>query len=167
MDIQRAEYKHAEGIAKVCSRGYRATYNETHSRVYIERTIKEFYNLERLRSEITVKSDGWDGWFVALDNGEVVGAIGGGMVGKNVSEVFVLYLDPDRRGVGIGTMLLNVLTEVQKRKGSKEQWVSVAKGNEKGIPFYEARGFRLIEEKPSYGNTMDEKYISLRYSRKI
>ncbi len=167
MNIQRAEYKHAEGIAKVCSMGYRATYRDTHSGEYIERTIKEFYNLERIRSEITVDSDGWDGWFVALDHGEVVGAIGGGMVGEDVSEIYVLYLDPDRRGEGIGTLLLEALTEVQKRKGSKEQWVSVAKGNIRGIPFYEARGFKFFEEKPSYGNKLDEKYISLRYSRKI
>jgi len=167
LDIQRAEYKHAEGISKVCSMGYRATYKDTHSREYIERTIKEFYNLERVRSEITVESDGWDGWFVALEDNEVVGAIGGGMIAKDVSEIFVLYLHPDRRGEGIGTLLLNALTEVQKKKGATEQWVSVAKGNQKGIPFYEARGFLFIEEKRSFGNRFDEEYVSLRYFRKI
>lgn len=167
MQIQRAEYKHAEGIVRVCTIAYRATYKDTHSPGYIERTIKEFYHIERIREEINVVSYGWDGWFVALEAGEVVGAIGGGMIGKEMSEVFVLYLDPDRRGEGIGTLLLNALTEVQKQKGATKQWVSVAKGNQKGIPFYEARGFIFSEEKQSFGNSLDEEYVSLRYYRGI
>jgi ribosomal protein S18 acetylase RimI-like enzyme len=167
MLIQRAEYEHAAGIEKVCTIAYRATYKDTHSREYIERTIKDFYQLERIRDEIIVESDGWDGWFVALEAGEVVGAIGGGMIGKDISEIFVLYLDPERRGEGIGTMLLHALTSVQKEKGATKQWVSVAKDNEKGIPFYEARGFIFAEEKQSYGNGPDEEYGSLRYYREI
>jgi hypothetical protein len=35
---------------------------------------------------------------------------------------------------------------VQKEKGATQQWVSVAKGNQKGIPFYEAKGFIFAEE---------------------
>ncbi|MBY0095554.1 GNAT family N-acetyltransferase [Mesobacillus maritimus] len=167
MDIKRADITHAEGISKVCSQAYRATYKDTHSQEYIERTIAEFYHLERIREEITVESEGWDGWFVAIEAGEVVGAIGGGMIGKNISEVFVLYLDPERRREGIGTLLLNVLTEVQTEKGATQQWVSVAKGNQKGIPFYEAKGFVFAEEQQSFGNSMDEKYVSLRYYREI
>jgi ribosomal protein S18 acetylase RimI-like enzyme len=167
MVIQRAEYKHADGIAKVCTVGYRLTYKDSHSPEYIERIIKEFYHLKRIREEINVESDGWDGWYVALDAGEVVGAIGGGMIGQNSSEVFVLYLNPERRGEGIGTLLLNALTEIQKEKGATKQWVSVAKGNQKGIPFYEARGFKFVEEKQSFGNSLDEEYVSLRYYREI
>lgn len=83
------------------------------------------------------------------------------------SEVYVLYLDPQRRREGIGTQLLNHLTDIQRNKGSKEQWVSVLKGNDKGIPFYEAKGFRFMREKEAYGNVEGEKYISLRYRREI
>lgn len=167
MEIQRAEYKHAEGIAKVCTDGYRSIYKDTHSPEYIERIIKEFYQPKRIREEINIGSDGWDGWFIALDAGEVVGAIGGGMIAQNNSEVFVLYLNPKRRGEGIGTLLLNTLTKIQKDKGATKQWVSVAKGNQKGIPFYEARGFKFMEEKQSFGNSLDEEYVSLRYYREI
>ncbi|MGG3690400.1 hypothetical protein [Caldifermentibacillus hisashii] len=48
-----------------------------------------------------------------------------------------------------------------------EQWVSVAKGNMKGIPFYEARGFVFQHERASYGNAEGEDYVSLRYFRKL
>jgi GNAT superfamily N-acetyltransferase len=165
--VKQAEPQHTEGIAKVCSDGYRATYKETHSEDYIERIIGEFYNHDRIREEIGSSGPGWDGWYVALEEDKVVGAIGGGMLDETKGEVYVLYLDPVRRGEGIGTLLLNALTEVQKEKGATEQWVSVAKGNQKGIPFYEARGFQFVMEQQSFGNGKQEDYVSLRYCRKI
>ncbi|TYO68624.1 GNAT family N-acetyltransferase [Rossellomorea marisflavi] len=139
IQIERATLQHVEGISDVCSRGYRATYGESHPESYIERIIEEFYHPDRISSEITDGGDGWDGWYVALEDGTVLGAIGGGMTGAYQGEVFVLYLDPDRRGEGIGTLLLEALTRIQREKGATEQWVSVARGNQKGIPFYEAR----------------------------
>ena len=47
------------------------------------------------------------------------------------------------------------------------QWVSVAKGNQKGIPFYEANGFVFKHEQSGYANEEGEPYISLRYYRPI
>jgi GNAT superfamily N-acetyltransferase len=165
--VKKADPVHTEGIAKVCSDGYRDTYKETHSNEYIERIISEFYNHDRITEEIHYSGSGWDGWYVALEEEEVVGAIGGGMPHETKGEVYVLYLDPTRRGEGIGTLLLNALTEVQKSKGATQQWVSVAKGNQKGIPFYEARGFQFVSEQQAFGNDEQEDYVSLRYCRNI
>ncbi|MCM2603516.1 GNAT family N-acetyltransferase [Rossellomorea marisflavi] len=167
IQIERATLQHVEGISDVCSRGYRATYGESHPKSYIERIIEEFYHPDRISSEITDGGDGWDGWYVALEDGTVLGAIGGGMTGAYQGEVFVLYLDPDRRGEGIGTLLLEALTRIQREKGATEQWVSVARGNQKGIPFYEARGFVFQHEQESYSNGEDEPFVSNRYCRGI
>ncbi|CAM3951354.1 GNAT family N-acetyltransferase [Mesobacillus zeae] len=79
----------------------------------------------------------------------------------------MLYLDPKRRGEGIGTLLLNALTDIQKSKGAARQWVSVSKGNHKGIPFYEARSFQFEEEQKTYESKENEEYVSLRYWREI
>lgn len=165
--VQKAAPEHAEGIARVCGEGWRDTYRGLHAEAYIERTIREFYNVERIRREIGQTGDGWDGWFVALDGKDVVGAIGGGMTGPEEAEVFVLYLLPSRRREGIGTMLLDHLTEIQRAKGAKRQWVSVTKGNGKGIPFYEARGFRLAGEREAHFNPEGEELVSHRYVRDI
>ncbi|WP_257348846.1 GNAT family N-acetyltransferase [Pseudalkalibacillus decolorationis] len=165
--VQRAHLQHVEGISKVCTDGYRSTYKESHSKEYIDRINNEFYNFDRISKEITEPGDGWDGWFVALENNEVVGAIGGGMFDQNKGEIYVLYLDPNRRDEGIGTLLLDAFTKVQKEKGATEQWVSVAKGNQKGIPFYEARGFVFHNEQDSFANNHDEQFISNRYRRKV
>ncbi|PAE15960.1 hypothetical protein CHH91_09960 [Virgibacillus sp. 7505] len=149
--ITQASPDHVAGIAKVCSDGYWATYKKTHSEKYIQGIIEEFYNHDRILKEVSESSWDWGGYIVALEDGEVLGAIGGGMIGEGVGEVFVLYLDPDRRNEGIGTKLLDALTKQQKEQfNATEQWVSVAKGNQKGIPFYEARGFVVQHERPGY-----------------
>ncbi|PDY44886.1 GNAT family N-acetyltransferase [Bacillus pseudomycoides] len=141
IQIQKASVCHVEGISKVCSDGWRDTYVDLKEKEYIDAVIEEFYQFERIYQEVTLPMPGWDGWYVALENGEVVGAGGGGMISGKVGELFVLYLNPSRRSEGIGTMLLNTITERQIEQGATEQWVSVMKGNQKGIPFYEARGF--------------------------
>jgi len=165
--VRKATVEHAEGIARVCSEGWRDTYAGLHSADYIEQAIREFYNVERITRETAETGDGWDGWFVALDGKEVVGAIGGGLTGPEEAEVFVLYVLPSRRGEGIGTRLLDHLSGIQRAKGAKKQWVSVTKGNVKGIPFYEARGFRLVGEREAHFNPDGEALRSLRYVRDL
>jgi GNAT superfamily N-acetyltransferase len=166
--IVKAEPSHVEGIVKVCSDGYRATYADSHTEAYIERVIKEFYNPDRILEEVSCSSREWGGYFVAVDNEVVVGAGGGGMTGDTTGELFVLYMDPGRRNEGIGSKLLDVITEQQKEEfQAKEQWVSVQEGNDKGIPFYEAKGFIYSHEQAGHGNGEEEEYISLRYYRKI
>ncbi|MFP7479496.1 GNAT family N-acetyltransferase [Terribacillus saccharophilus] len=163
--IMKANESHVEGIARVCTEGYWATYGDTHSKEWIERVIKDFYNHERILKEVTISNRDWGGYFVAVEEGKVIGAAGGGMIGDEVGELFVIYLDPTRRKEGIGTKLLDAITKQQKEEyGAKEQWVSVQKGNRKGIPFYEAKGFKFQYDKadPEY-----PAYIKLRHSRKI
>jgi GNAT superfamily N-acetyltransferase len=165
--IQKANQTHIKGIKKVCSDGYWATYKEIYAKNYIERVIEEFYNEERILKEVTTSDRYWGGYFIAVENGEVLGAGGGGMIGDTEGELFVLYLDPSRRNEGIGTLLLEAITQQQKEEfQAGRQWVSVQKGNEKGIPFYEARGFLYESEQEVYGNEKGE-YRALRYARFI
>lgn len=166
--IIKAKPDHVEGISKVCSDGYWATYSETHSEMYIKGIIEEFYNRERIQKEVLETSKEWGGYFVALEGNEVIGAGGGGMIEDTSGEVFVLYLDPSRSNEGIGTMLLDAITKQQKEEfNAKEQWVSVAKGNQKAIPFYEAKGFIFNREVDGHGIVDGERYSSVRYCRTI
>ncbi len=164
--IQKAMEQHIKGIISVCSEGYRDTYSESHAPEYIERIVRDFYNEDRIRGEL-MPAAGWDGWFVAIEEGKIVGAGGGGMISGNEAELFVLYLDPARRREGIGTLLLDAITLEQKNRGADFQWVSVFKGNYKGIPFYEAKGFVKHEIRDSYGNSYGENYESIRYRRAL
>ncbi|KGP72335.1 acetyltransferase [Pontibacillus yanchengensis Y32] len=164
--VKRATEEHVEGISRVCSVACYATYEGIRSYENIKRNNERFYNHKRITDELE-ESNGWDGYIVALDEEEVVGAIGGGMTGENKSEIYVLYLHPTRRGEGIGSQLLQYLTDIQKNKGSTEQWVSVQKGNKKGIPFYQTKGFTSHSERMAYSNSSEEDYVSIRYVRTI
>ena len=165
IQVMKAGEGHVEGISSVCIRGYWATYGETYSNEWIERVIREFYNHERILKEVTESNRDWGGYFVAVEKGKMVGAAGGGRIDERAGELFVIYVDPARRNEGIGSKLLDAVTKQQKEEyGAKKQWVSVQKGNMKGIPFYESKGFKF-----QYENVLKEypTYIKLRRSRKI
>ena len=89
------------------------------------------------------------------------------MIEPGVGEIFVLYLDPTRRREGIGSLLLDAITEQQRADGAREQWVSVEPDNVKGLPFYEARGFVARGECPALGSAPEEGRISLRLMRRL
>ena len=164
IEIRKAMLGDVQGICKVCTDGYQMTYGHLKSKEYIEGVIKEYYNIERVSKEVQTSTHSWNGYFVAVDNGQVIGAGGGGFHNEIECELYVLYLDPNRKREGIGTKLLDVITKDQIKRGGLVQWVSVTKGNMMGIPFYEAVGFEFQEETPDH---YDKTEISLRYKRKI
>lgn len=164
LTFMKAGLDEVKGIARVCREGWRATYGYLEDEVYVNRVIEEYYNERRIETEVTEFSKGWHGYFVAKEEGEVVGAIGGGTIGEEIGEIFVFYMDPNKRNRGIGSKLLHYYTDYQKDLGIKEQWLSAQKDNEKAIPFYEAKGFVAQSEKISESS---DTYISIRYKRNI
>jgi len=156
----------AGGIARVCAEGWRDTYQHIYRPEEIETVISDYYTPERITAEI-IAPEGWDGWIVAVESGKVIGAGGGGMTDPGVGEIFVLYLDPTRRGEGLGSLLLDAITERQRGQGAREQWVSVEPENEKGLPFYLARGFQVLGNRPAWGTRPEEGRMSLRLMRRL
>ena len=166
ISVRPAEPGDAAGIARVCAEGWRDTYAGIYTGEHIESVIAEYYTVERIAAEITAP-EGWDGWIVAVEDGEVVGAGGGGLIEPGAGEVFVLYLDPKRRREGIGTLILDAITRQQLAQGAREQWVSVEPDNEKGLPFYNARGFEARGKRPAWGSAPEEGRFSLRLMRRV
>ncbi|MBH0169948.1 GNAT family N-acetyltransferase [Fictibacillus sp. 18YEL24] len=162
--LMKAGPDEVKGIARVCSEGWRATYGYLEDESYVNSVIEEYYNEKRIENEVTEFSENWHGYFVAKEDGEVAGAIGGGTIGEEIGEIFVFYMDPNKRNRGIGSKLLNYYTDYQKNIGIKEQWLSAQKGNEKAIPFYEAKGFIKQSEKISESS---KTHVSIRYMRHI
>jgi len=162
---RKAKLEDKKGIIQVCADGYRNTYQDFIPKHHIENIIKEFYTKERIQKEILNVSQEWNGWFVAVEQGTVIGAGGGGFTGKKSAELYVLYLDPNRKREGIGTKLLAMITREQIERGAEEQWVSVYKNNAIGISFYEAVGFVCQGEQPSYELPIETGLMSRRYSR--
>lgn len=167
--LRQATSWDAEEMRDVLVKSQRFTYAQLFSPSYIEKLIDQYYNLDRIMEEIKIKTAKWHGYYVAEMDRRIVGVIGGGMIDEKAAEVYVLYMDPHMRGKGIGTRLLTYFTKIQKHTyGAEEQWVAVAKGNQFGIPFYEARGFHFEYESALFDGTIEEEgKLTLRYKRKI
>ncbi|HWO98539.1 MAG TPA: GNAT family N-acetyltransferase [Bacillus sp. (in: firmicutes)] len=165
--VVRAAVEHVPGIINVCVDGWHSTYGAIRSPEYIERVTRNYYAYDRIYQEVMNGDKNPYIWYVALENNRVVGAIAGGEIEYDKGEIFTLYADYQRRGEGIGTLLLDHLTKIQSEKGLKKQWVSVAKGNEKAIPFYEAKSFVRMSEQISRFSNEQERYMSYRYMRSI
>lgn len=165
--IRQSTPKDAQQIQNVLIRSHWFTYKELFSEAAIQKIIDQYYNLNRLTEEISSINAKWHGYIIAEKDEEIVGVIGGGMRNEEDGEVYVLYLDPIIRNEGIGSLLLNHFTHIQRfTYGAKEQWVGVLKGNTYAIPFYEAKGFVFQYESPSY-DALNEQDISLWYKRII
>ena len=167
VEIKRADKDHVHAIAKLCIDGYWNTFGGTHSKDYIKRIINEFYNIDRLRTEVDENSEAWGGYFIAVEDGRIKGASAGGMIDSNAGEVFFLYVDSNERHSGMASKLLEAVTKQQVDMGADEQWISIHAENENGIGFYESKGFEFKHEGPGSGIYQDGNYLSLRYSRKI
>lgn len=166
--VRFARQDEAKAISHLLSKCQWFTYRTLYSDAYIERLISKYYNVERIEREITTIDKSWHGYFVAEMDGNLLGVIGGGMRDESDGEIYVFYMDPDYRGMGIGTRLLAFYSKIQKfTYGADRQWVSVAKGNQYGIPFYESKGFSFKGEEIAYGSTTEDQDISLIYSRQI
>ncbi|PAE17403.1 GNAT family N-acetyltransferase [Virgibacillus sp. 7505] len=162
MEIRKAEPAHAEAIAYICAKGWRQTVEGKLSKEAQKLTVEHWYNLDRVK--VDINAGGYN--YVAIAEEEVVGVIGGKVTAPEMGEVFVLYVDEKLRYQGTGTLLLDALTQDQKKQGARKQWVSVQEGNQLGIPFYEARGFCFQEKKTTLMDT-GETQVSLRYYREL
>lgn len=160
--IKKPTENHIEAISAICSVGWKQTVEGKLSKEYQEQNTAFWYNHDRIQSDLAA------GFYthIALVDSDVRGVIGGALTGPDVGEVFMLYVDESCRYKGIGRQLLAAITELQKELGATEQWVSVQEGNQRGIPFYEARGFVYQAKNVELTDT-EEQQVSLRYFRKI
>ena len=169
-DVRLARVEEAGDVARVCREGFATSSVGLLSAATVERQAARYYDVSRVRDEIASAGEApqWQGYVVAVTRqGRVLGAAGGGVTDRVVGNLYVLYLDIALRGRGIGSSLLDVVTQQQKAAGASEQWVSVTEGNRLGIPFYLARGF-VVRDKVPFDPTDDPpEAFSLRMQRAI
>ncbi|MDO4779318.1 MAG: GNAT family N-acetyltransferase [Tissierellia bacterium] len=140
-----ATVEDAQAISEICSEAWRITYAELYSKKYIDKVIADFYNIDRIIKECQESTGDWHGYMVAEKDNQVIGCIGGACVG-DTGFIYVLYVKPDLKGIGVGSVLLDFLTNYQKEQfGITHQEVNATTDNMMGIPFYEKHGFELLE----------------------
>ncbi len=170
-NVRLARAGDEDAICDVCREGFTVSSNGLLTTASVEQRAQQYYNPARVRHEIaTAGADpGWQGYVVAVSEaGGLLGAAGGGITDDTVGNVYALYLNLAFRGRGIGTALLDFVTQQQRSQGATEQWASVTAGNDLGIPFYLARGFVVRDRVPF--DVADDGTVeahSLRMSRTI
>ncbi|WP_430791690.1 GNAT family N-acetyltransferase [Actinoplanes sp. G11-F43] len=165
--VRPATAADVSSIATICSTAYRDTYRELLPPGYIERSVTEFYNEPRVTAEIPAAPPEWFGYQVVERDGRVLGAAGGGMTGRAAGELSLVYLEASERGRGLGTLLLDRVTDQIRSAGGTEMWVSVFLGDQTGIGFYRARGFHPVETVRAALSRVDDHIRSLRMRREI
>ncbi|MCM0619045.1 GNAT family N-acetyltransferase [Nocardioides bruguierae] len=149
VSVRLAEGSDVPKIGHICDRGFRFVSSALLPSKVVDELAGEFYSEERISGEVDPAgfTPSWQGYVVAEVDGEVVGAAGGGLVAEGVGQLYVIYLELDRRGLGIGSRLLEYVTEQQRALGATTQKVAVLADNEHGLPFYLARGFNELERR--------------------
>jgi ribosomal protein S18 acetylase RimI-like enzyme len=166
-EVRAARAADVAAIVDICTRAYAATYRDLLPASYLDRMLTEFYQPEAVAGRILPAQPGWLGFQVVTDAGRVLGVAAGGLTGPGTGELHVIYLDPDERGRGLGTLLLDRITAQIRELGATEMWAAVVAGNDLAVPFYEARGFTIQGKRRAYGSTDAEDVRALLFSRPI
>ena len=166
-EVRPARQDDVAAICDICTRSFHATYTGLLPTGYLERMLAEFYTPERVRTGITPTPPDRLGHQVVEEDGRVLGTAVGGLTGPGTGELHVLYLDPAERGRGLGTLLLDRVTEQVRAHGATEMWAAVVEGNDLGLPFYRARGFVQEGRRRAYGSTEQEDVWSLLLRRAV
>ncbi|GLY07661.1 MULTISPECIES: GNAT family N-acetyltransferase [Actinoplanes] len=154
-------------IARICSTSYRDAYRDLLPEGYIERSVVAFYEPERVAKEVSPAPPDWFGYQVIEEDGRILGAAGGGMSGPTAGELSLIYLEPAQRGRGLGTLMLDSVTDQIRAAGGTEMWVSVFLGDRNGIGFYRARGFQPMDTVRAALSRVDDHIVSLRMCRQL
>jgi ribosomal protein S18 acetylase RimI-like enzyme len=165
--VRQAVAADAGVVARICSTAYRHAYRELLPDGYINRSVAAFYDEERIAADIAPAPPEWFGYQVVEEDGLVLGAAGGGMSGPSAGELSPIHLESARRGRGLGTLLLDRVTEQIRAAGGTEMWVSVFLGDSAGIGFYRARGFQPMDTVRATLSREDDHIRSLRMRRPL
>lgn len=129
-------------IYKLASEIWNDNYKGIISQEQIDYMLNMMYNSERLLQDI---DEGYQ-WELILNNGEIIGYLA--YVIKKDNRVFLskIYLKTSAQGLGIGKKALNRIKEYAKKNNCTAVYLTVNKGNKKGVRAYNNAGFNVINE---------------------
>jgi ribosomal protein S18 acetylase RimI-like enzyme len=94
-----------------------------------------------------------DLFLVAEDTNKIVGTVIGGFDGRR-GMMYHLAVEGGYRNKGIGTLLVEKLEQKLIEKGCLRYYLLVTKDNHEAISFYEARGWKRMDDLYAYGRDL-------------
>jgi len=95
-----------------------------------------------------------DLFLVAESGGKIIGSVLGGFDGRR-GIVYHLAVDETYRLQGVGSRLMEELENRLRQKGCIRYYLLVTRDNEQAIRFYEARGWRNMDDLYAYGKDIN------------
>jgi GNAT superfamily N-acetyltransferase len=112
-----------------------------------------------IRSAHERYAGGGAGFWVAEDDGGIVGTVAVRRKEGRTCEIKRLYLRPDRRGAGLGQALYEHAERFARAAGYERIWLDSSRRFEKARRLYERNGFVLLAERD--GDWCDNEYEKL------
>ncbi len=116
------------------------------------------WNEASIASELTNKLSAW---FVAVDDGKVVGYVGSQTV-LDSTDMMNIAVAPDRRKQGIAQALISALESELKSRGSRMLFLEVRRSNQAAISLYSKLGFFEVGVRKNYYRNPKEDALILR-----
>lgn len=144
MDLREATADDVEGVRTVARRSWETDYPAILNRESIDEAVESWYAPEQLRFD--AESDDALLLIAADERDGVVGfahaIVSEGEDGDgDVATLLRLYVDPDHRGRGVGTRLLDSVCDRLDERGYSRLEAMVLERNEPGNAFYRSYGF--------------------------
>jgi ribosomal protein S18 acetylase RimI-like enzyme len=142
MEVRSADAGDVDAIRGIARRSWQRDYPGIASRETIDDRVEEWYGSDRMRAAVA------DPGTVVLvaDAGDAVVGFAHATVSMETwtGSILRLYVDPDRRGEGLGGTLLDATVEKLGDRDCERIEAMVLADNELGNEFYRAAGFERV-----------------------
>lgn len=142
MTVREATGADAPAIRQVAERAWSTDYPDIISRESVAAGVTEWYDDDLMRADIA-RADA--AVFVAEADDGVVGFVHG-VRGDEDGNVLRVYVDPDHRGNGLGSILLEAATDRLFEMGVDRVRAMVLEANDPGNEFYRSHGFERTDD---------------------
>lgn len=137
ISVRRATPSHAPAIRAIADAAWRATYRDLLRAETIDWFLDRAYSEER----VALRIERHETWVAELE--DKVAAFAESSIEPDRVTLVAIYADPDRRGLGLGSALLDAITSAHP---DLPVAADVLVGNAAAEPFYVARGFTPGED---------------------
>jgi ribosomal protein S18 acetylase RimI-like enzyme len=146
MDIRQATPDDVAEIRRVARESLAESYGHALDHELIDSVVEKWYDADDLAADL---ADEDTHFVVAAEDGELAGFVQSYVVSRRevIGEIDWLHVDPDHRGRGVGTDLLQALEGELLAAGVERLEGTVLVANEMGTEFYETHGFTAAGER--------------------
>jgi ribosomal protein S18 acetylase RimI-like enzyme len=142
MRIRSADAGDVDAIRGIAHCSWERDYPGIANRETIDDRVEEWYGNDRMRSAV---ADPGTVVLVADAGDEVVGFAHAAVSTETwTGSILRLYVDPDRRGEGVGSELLDATIDELRDRDCERIEAMVLADNEPGNEFYRAAGFERV-----------------------